>query len=270
MSMTGTIVLILCLAMPGAEKPKAQPHALVYAQDGSGVFGYRDTPIQPWSGYHVHDPDRPKPKRVDPGPAPAQPAPVPTDALVLFDGNDVASWEPTDWKLADGCLESVGHSHLTTKRQFGSCQLHLEWKAPDPPEGTTMNRGNNGVQLMGFCEVQIFDSYTTPIYADGQAAAVYAQMPPLVDPSRPPGQWQIYDIVFTAPKSEAGKVTQPARITMLFNGVLVHWNQEIYGTTLHAQLASYDGVKSPGPLVLLEHNNPVRFRNIWIRPLDEK
>jgi len=272
MSTTGTIALLFCLTAPCAEKPKApaRPHTLVYAQDGSGVFGYRDTPIQPWSGFHVHDPDRPKPQRVDPGPAPVQPAPAPADALVLFDGKDVSAWEPTDWRIIDGCLEAVGHSQLTTKRQFGSCQLHLEWRAPDPPEGSIMNRGNNGVQLLGFCEVQIFDSYTVKIYADGQAAAVYAQTPPLVDASRSPGQWQIYDILFTAPNFAAGKLTQPARITMLFNGVLVHLHQEIYGTTRHAELAAYDGVQEQGPLVLLGHNNPVRFRSIWIRPLDEK
>jgi hypothetical protein len=270
MSATASFALVLCLFAPGAEKPKpaARPHALVYARDGSGVFGYKDTPIQPWSGFHVHDPDRPKPKRVDPGPAPAQPAPVPADALVLFGGRDLAQWEPTDWKAVDGCLESVGHSHLTTKRSFGSCQLHVEWKAPDPPEGSLMNRGNNGVELMSFCEVQVFDSYTVKIYPDGQAAAVYAQTPPRVDPSRAPGQWQIYDILFTAPKFSGGKLSQPARITMLFNGVVVHLDQEIYGTTRHAELPSYDGVKEKGPLVLLGHNNPVRFRSIWIRPLE--
>jgi hypothetical protein len=270
MSATAALVMTVCLAAPGAEKPKAaaQRHTLVYAQDGSGVFGYKDTPLQPWSGFHVHDPDRPKPRCVEVGPAAEQPTPPPADALVLFAGRDLSQWEPTDWKLVDGCLEAVGHSHLTTKRKFGSCQLHLEWKAPEKPEGSLMNRGNNGVQLLGFCEVQIFDSSTVPIYADGQAAAVYGQTPPLVDPSRAPGQWQVYDILFTAPKFEAGKVTQPARITMLFNGVLVHLSQEIYGTTPHGGLGSYDGVQEKGPLVLLGHNSPVRFRGIWIRPLD--
>lgn len=251
---------------------KAQParkiHPLLYAQDGSGVFGYKDTPIQPWSGFHVHDPDRPKPRRVDPGPAPAQALPVPADALVLWGGSDLSPWEPTDWKIADGFLESVGHSKLTTRRQFGSIQLHVEWRAPDPPQGAIMDRGNNGVQLGGYCEVQVFDSYTTKIYADGQAAAIYAQTPPLVDPSRPPGQWQIYDIVYTAPKLSAGKVLQPARITMFFNGVLVHWNQEIFGRTHHLEISNYNDVPERGPVVLLGHNNPVRFRSIWVRPLD--
>jgi hypothetical protein len=269
MAIPGALVLVFCLGVPGAEKPQpVAKHPLVYARDGSEVFGYKDTPVQPWSGFHVHDPDRPKPKRVDPGLAAAQATPAPADALVLFDGHDLSQWEPTDWKVVDGCLESVGHSHLTTKQQFGSFQLHVEWRAPNPPEGTLMNRGNNGVQLGGYCEVQIFDSYTTKIYADGQAAAIYAQTPPLVDPSRPPGQWQIYDILYTAPKFTADRVTQPARLTMLFNGVLVHLNQEIYGTTLHLELPSYKGVKEKGPLVLLGHNNPVRFRSLWIRPLD--
>lgn len=258
-------------AKPAAKtpaKPAAKKLTTVFAQDGSGVFGYKDSPIQPWSGFHVHDPDRPRPKRVDPGPAPEKCGPVPADAVVLFNGGDLSAWQPNDWRVVDGCLEAVGHTLLSTKEKYGSCQLHLEWKAPNPPEGAPNNRGNNGVLLDGFCEIQIFDQSETKLYADGIAASVYGQTPPLVDASRGPGQWQTYDIFFTAPKVQDGKVVQPARITMLHNGVLVHLNQEIYGTTPHGRLGTYEGVADRGSLGLMAHNNPVRFRNIWIRPLD--
>ena len=131
---------------------------LVYAKDGSGVYGYRDTPKLPWCQWLVHDPDRPAPKRVDPG-QPAPPAPVPDDALVLFDGKDVSKWQAMgDWKVADGCLVS-GNSHFATKDSFGDMQLHLEWLAPAGFEGPWYNRGNNGVMLMGRYEIQIFDSF---------------------------------------------------------------------------------------------------------------
>ena len=137
----------------------------------------------------------------------------------------------------------------------------------EPAEGLT-NRGNNGVMLLGNIEVQIFDSFTTKIYPDGQAAAIYGQTPPLVNASLPPGQWQTYDIAFTAPRfDKSGKLTAPARITMLHNSVLVHLNQEIYGDTPHSRLGSYEAVKAKGPLAFDAHHCPVRFRNIWVREL---
>ena len=183
----------------GQGRPK-----LVKAKDGSGIIGYKDTPILPWCGYHVHDPDRPAPKKV----------------------------------------------------------------TPAPPQGGIWDRGNNGVMLMGLFEIQVYDSYTEKLYPDGQAASVYGQSPPLVNACRKPGQWQSFDIVFFAPVFEDGKLVKPAYVTVLHNGVLVHHNQEIYGPTGHRILPRYDKpIPEKQPLSLSAHNNPVRFRNIWIRPL---
>jgi hypothetical protein len=246
----------------------AQKHELVYARDGSGVFGYKDTPVQPWSKFHVHDPDRPVPPRVrPPEPVPAQAQSPPSDAVVLFNGQDLSAWQPTKWQVADGCLIAT-EGPMVTKQEFGDCQLHVEWLVPTEPTESIWDRGNNGVFLVGSIEVQIFDSYDTKIYPDGQAAAIYAQTPPLVNACRKPGEWQTYDILFTAPKfAESGELATPARITMLHNGVLVHLNQEIYGNTPHGGLASYTGVKPRDSLALGAHHCPVRFRNLWIRPL---
>lgn len=259
-----TVMVLLVVTKP----VYAQKHELVYAKNGSGVFGYKDTPIQPWSGFHVHDPDRPVPRIVTvPPPTAAEQAPAPSDAIVLFEGRDLARWESNHWKLEDGCLIAT-EGPMQTRQQFGDCQLHLEWMVPTEPSESIWNRGNNGVMLLGVIEVQIFDSSSVKIYPDGQAAAVYAQTPPLVNACRKPGQWQTYDIIFFAPKfDKSDKLTAPARLTMFHNGVLVHHNQEIYGTTPHGGLATYDGVPPKGPLALAAHHCPVRFRNIWIRPL---
>jgi hypothetical protein len=271
MNRSSLVVFIVFLAVAIGVQPSAfaQKHVLVDAKDGSGVFGYKDTPVQPWSGYHVHDPDRPAPPKVAPGEpyTQEQPAVAPSDAIVLFGGKDLSAWQPSSWEVADGCLVTT-EGGLTSKEEFGDCQLHVEWLVPTEPTESIMNRGNNGVTLLGEIEVQIFDSYTTKIYPDGQAAAIYAQTPPLVNACREPGQWQTYDIVFYAPRlDESGKLAQPARITMFHNGLLVHHNQEIYGNTQHLELGSYDSVPSQGPIVLAGHHCPVRFRNIWIRPL---
>jgi len=249
-------------------KSEAQ-HELVYAKDGSGVYGYKDTPILPWCGWHVHDPDRPAPKRITPGTpsTPGKAGTAPSDAIVLFDGKDLSKWEPSEWKVEDGCLVALGGGGLTTKRKFGDFQLHLEWQAPKPPRGDRFDRGNNGVILMGQFEIQIFDSYTEKIYPDGQAAAIYGQTPPLVNACREPGEWQTFDIIFSTPVFKSGKLAKPASVTMLHNGVLVHYNQEIMGKTGHRILPSYRPQASEAPLQLGAHNNPVRFRNIWMRPL---
>jgi len=239
---------------------------LVRAKDGSGVYGYKDTPKLPWCDYLVHDCDRPAPPRIDVGKA-GPPQPPPSDAIVLFDGKDLAAWAPTDWKLVDGCLEVVGASTLKTRAEFGSYQLHIEWMAPNPPSGEWYNRGNNGVMLMGLYEIQIFDSWTEKIYPDGQAAAVYGQTPPLANATRPPGEWQTFDICFTAPVFSGAKLEEPARVTMFHNGVLVHLNTPVHGETGHRILPEYKSKLSTGPLALGGHHSPVRFRNIWLRPL---
>jgi hypothetical protein len=252
-----------CFAQPVL----AQAHKVVEAKDGSGVFGYKDTPIQPWSGYHVHDPDRPVPPKVTPPPAAPDGVSAPSDALILFDGRGLEQWAPNQWRVEDGCLVAT-EGPMKTVKEFGDCQLHLEWAAPTEPEKSQWNRGNNGVFFLGDIEVQIFESFHTKIYPDGQAAAIYAQTPPLVNACREPGQWESYDIVFRAPRFDAaGKVSEPARLTMLHNGVLVHNNQEIYGNTPHCGIASYDAIPPQGPISFGAHHCPVRFRNIWIRSL---
>jgi len=238
---------------------------LVYAKDGSGVFGYKDTPRLPWCQWLVHDPDRPAPKRVDPGPA-GPPAPVPADAIVLFDGKDLSQWNPSDYKVEDGLMVS-GNDNLTSKRSFGNCQVHVEWMAPAHFDSPWYNQGNNGVMLMGLYEIQVFDSYNVKIYPDGQAAAIYGQTPPLVNATRPPGQWQTYDIVFTAPVFDGQKLVSPARVTVFHNGLLAQLNEEIHGETFHRKLPAYNHKISTGPLVLAGHHCPVLFRNIWVRPL---
>jgi hypothetical protein len=244
----------------GAAEPK-----LIYATNGSGVFGYKDTPQLPWCGYVVHDPDRPAPVRVNPGPAlPSTPAP--SDTIVLFDGKDLSAWRSNSWRIADGVWETAGDNAPRTKEKFGSFQLHLEWLSPANFKGPWYDQGNSGVLIHGLYEIQIFDSFNVKWAPDGQCAAIYAQTPPLVNACRPPGEWQSYDMAFTAPGIKDGKVVQPARLTLFHNGVLVQANQEIYGGTGHRVLPRAVAV-SEGPLGFAGHGCPVRFRNIWVRKL---
>jgi hypothetical protein len=248
----------------GEEEPK-----LFKAKDGSGIIGYKDTPILPWCGYHVHDPDRPAPEKVTPAPpdTSGKTGTAPSDAIVLFSGTDLSQWNWSDWKIENCELIAVS-DELTTKQSFGDCQLHIEWQTPDPPQGDIWDRGNNGVNLMGLFEIQVYDSYTEKLYPDGQAASIYGQTPPLVNACRRPGQWQSYDIIFFAPVFKSGKLERPAYVTVLHNGVLVHHNQEIYGPTGHRILPEYEKpIPEKLPLSLSAHDNPVRFRNIWLRPL---
>jgi hypothetical protein len=259
------LFLTLFLAFPLKAALPALPDGLVYAKDGSGVYGYKDTPKLPWCEYLVHDPDRPAPRRIDPGPAPAA-APIPADAIVLFGGKDLSQWHSSQWKVEKAEIVAAGGS-LTSKESFGDMQLHVEWQAPANWSGPWYNRGNNGVLLMSLYEVQIFDSFNEKLYPDGQAGAVYAQTPPLVNACRKPGEWQTYDIVFTAPKYDGEKQIAAPRITMHHNGVLVHLNQEIYGETGHKVVPGHGRKLSAGPLILAGHDCPVRFRNIWVRKL---
>jgi hypothetical protein len=225
-----------------------------------------------------NDPDRPLPPVIEPGTASAQDVPgrPPSDAVVLFDGKDLSQWtsedaQPAKWKVADGYMEVVPHSGLIHTRQpFGDCQLHVEFAEPSPPVGEDQERGNSGVFLMGLYEIQVLDSYHSKTYADGQASAVYGQFPPLVNASRPPGQWQTYDVIFHGPRFDHdGKVLRPARMTVLHNGVLVQDNVELSGPTGHHQRPPYKPTPDKLPLSLQDHGNPVHFRNIWIRELAE-
>ena len=260
------LLLLGCLVAVASHPGTTLAADLVYAKDGSGVYGYKDTPKLPWCQWLVHDPDRPAAKRVDPGKA-GPPAPVPSDAIVLFDGKDVSRWQPLkDWKVADGYLIS-GDSDLATKESFGDIQLHVEWMEPAGFEGPWYNRGNNGVMLMDLYEIQIFDSFNEKIYPDGQCAAIYGQTPPLVNSSRPPGEWQTYDIIFIAPRFDGEKLLAPARVTVIHNGVLALLNEEIHGETGHRILPEYKHKISRGPLGFGGHGCPIRFRNLWLRPL---
>ena len=187
--------------------------------------GYTDTPVLP-DGFCVHDSRRPRPPVVDPGPGPAKPAPAPADAVVLFDGSSLDAWRgrkgAAAWKLVDGgAMEVTRTGDIRTAEEFGDCQLHIEWMAP-PPKGHSQGRGNSGVFFFGRYEVQVLDSFENPTYADGQAAAIYGQKPPYVNVTRPPGQWNVYDIVFVAPRfTEDGAVQSPARLAVVHNGVVV-------------------------------------------------
>jgi len=244
----------------------ASSHDLVIPQNENESYGYSDSPQQPWSEYRVHDPGRPLPEKLNP-PAPSYFQPAPADATVLFDGTNLDSWEPTEWKLVDGTVECVS-GPLTTKETFGAFQLHLEWMSPANFEGEWGNQGNNGVRLQGVYEIQIFDSWKINNYPDGACGAIYGQTPPLVNACTPAGHWQTYDIYFTPCKFDGDNILALPRVTVVQNGVMIQNNQEIYGATSHFELPG-PCLKGKGPVTLSGHGCPVRFRNIWIRAFDD-
>ena len=164
-----------------------------------------------------------------------------------------------------------GAGSIKTTRGFGDCQLHVEWASPAPAAGSGQDRGNSGVFLMGTYEVQVLDSYDSKTYADGSAAAIYGQYPPLVNASRKPGEWQTYDIVFTAPRFDAdGAVVSPAFLTVFHNGVLVQDREQLTGPTAHKARPPHKAHADRLPILLQDHSHPVRFRNIWVRELGTK
>ncbi len=232
--------------------------------------------------YGVHDMSRPRPPVVTPAERIGQP---PSDAIVLFDGEDLSQWRKGNggeaaWRIVDDEYMVVvpKAGDIQTRKVFGSCQLHVEWRTPEgvPDRVTNQDRSNSGVFLMGRYEVQVLDSYTDDnyqanrTYADGQAASIYGQFPPTVNACRAPGQWQTYDIVFMRPLfDEQGNCVRKARITLLHNGVCVHNNLQIEGATAHKTKARYSA-HGEGPIVLQDHGNPIAYRNIWIRELPEE
>lgn len=223
--------------------------------------------------WKVHDPDRPKPRVVTPGAQTGQP---PSDAVVLFDGRSLDEWtsrdgSPAKWVVRDGYMQTVpGAGAVVSKRVFGDVQLHAEWSTPSPAVGEGQDRGNSGIYFMDHYEVQVLDSYQNQTYADGQAASLYGQHPPLVNASRPPGEWQSYDIVFRRPRFGAnGAVVSPARMTVFHNGVLVQDNAELWGPTNWLVTDPYVRHADALPFVLQDHDHPVRYRNFWVRPLPD-
>jgi hypothetical protein len=231
------------------------------------------TPAARW---RQHDIRRPKPPAVEPAEGAIASNP-PKDAVVLFDGSSLDAWQSpgggaAKWRVADGYMETApGAGAIETKGKFGDIQLHVEWSAPSPPRGVGQDRGNSGVFLMGQFEIQVLDSYKAETYADGQSGAIYGQYPPLSNASRPPGEWQTYDIAFRRPRFDAdGKLAEPARITVFYNGILVQNNEEPFGPTSWLKWLPYSDQGDRGAISLQDHDHPVRYRNLWLRELPER
>ena len=244
--------------------------AVLYGQQAP--VGYDDTPMQPNGKWRVHDGARPHPQDVT-ATGPNTPVAPPSDAVVLLGADgDLRAWQmadgsPATWSTKSGILET-GKGMLQTRQQFTDFQLHVEFATPAAVKGDSQGRGNSGVFLLGKFEIQVLDSYRNVTYPDGQAAAMYGQFPPLVNVSRPPGEWQAYDIIFTAPRFEPdGTLAKPAIATVLHNGVVVHNATAFWGPTRHKSLLPYTPDMATGPIALQDHGNPVRYRNIWVRPL---
>lgn len=212
-------------------------------------------------------PPKEEPRIINPGPPPS-------DAIVLFDGKDLSKWKNADgradakWEVKDGVATVNGTGSIMTKQEFGDCQLHVEWAAPSKVEGEGQGRGNSGIYLQGRYEVQVLDSYNNKTYYHGQAGGIYKQHAPLVNACRPPGEWQAYDIIFHAPRfGTNGKVDKPATFTVLHNGVLIQDHVEVLGTTSHTGYPKYEPHPLKQSIMLQDHGNPVKYRNIWIREL---
>jgi type 1 glutamine amidotransferase len=251
----------------------------------NGVSGFQDTPMEPDGKWHVHDPARPQPIVITPGGSFSQNATPPSDAIILFDGTDFSQWRdkktggPVGWKIHRSAWDRFwgrktagiavsAQGDIETTNKFGDLQLHLEFREPTPAKGESQGRGNSGVFLMGLYEVQVLDCYQNLTYADGTIGAIYGQHPPLANACRPPGEWQTYDIIFSAPHFDAdNKLVTPAYVTVILNGVVVQNHQAIRGETNWRSVGSYTHFDSTGPIALQYHNNAVAFRNIWVRPI---
>ena len=242
-----------------------------------GALATRTRRSSPGTHFRVHDGTRPQPRIVPPGTASIQekPGAPPSDAILLFGGTDLSQWVSVRggaaaWKVENGYMEIIpGTGAVRTRASLGDCQLHLEWAAPVEVQGAGQERGNSGVLLMSVYEIQILDGYENPTYPDGAAAALYGQYPPLVNACRRPGEWQDYEILWTAPRFDGGQVVSPAWVTVLHNGIVVHNHTALLGPTQHRRLAAYRAHPLTGPLQLQDHGARVRYRNIWYRPLKD-
>jgi Domain of Unknown Function (DUF1080) len=252
---------------------------LVSSLHADGAF-YGDPPDEthPWA---IHDMNRPQPPRVEPATFSSQekPGTPPSDAVVLFDGTDaaIANWisdkngEPTKWVVKDGTLQCVpGSGYVRTKEEFADCQLHIEWSAPSEVKGSSQGRGNSGVFLMGQVEVQVLDNYDNPTYADGAAGSVYGVNLPMANALRKPGEWQVYDIIFRRPIYKDGQLVDAGYLTVFCNGVLIQDHTPLQGGGGHKARTKDRPFPDKGPLKLQDHGNPVRYRNIWYRPLPKR
>lgn len=266
---------LICIAVCGlmivvgsaAQKPAKKVEKRQYVETNTGRW-------------LVHDVNRPAPPVITPGTesTQAEPGKVSSDAIVLFDGTDLSGWTsskggPAKWIVRDGYMEVVKESgSVKTKQKFGSCQLHVEFATPSIVKGDGQERGNSGVFLMSTYEVQVLDSYDNETYPDGQCAALYGRAVPLVNACRKPGQWQMYDIIFHRPIFKGKKVVKKATFTVLHNGELVQDHVVLEGGTDWRgkyAVSEYEPHEDKLPIMLQDHDNPVRFRNIWIRELAE-
>lgn len=249
--------------------------ALAVVTVGIAVSGFNAgaEPLEIITKYEAPTQVLPSPEKEPPIITPGTAGSPPSDAIVLFDGKDLSKWSDmkggeTKWVVEKGDMISVkGAGYVRTKDEFGDFQLHVEWATPSEVHGDGQGRGNSGVFLHGKYEVQVLDSYDNKTYFHGQAGAVYKQHAPLVNCCRPPGQWQTYDIIFHGPHFEGGKLTLPANVTVIQNGVLVQDHVTILGDTSHDKPAKYSPYSGKGPIAFQDHGNPVHFRNVWLRPL---
>ncbi|MBM3837689.1 MAG: DUF1080 domain-containing protein [Verrucomicrobia bacterium] len=240
-------------------------------------LGYKDTPMIPGTQWHVHDGDRPQPRIVAPAATFSHLAPAPSDAVILFDGKDLSKWEllggkEPKWKVENGYMEVVGGTgSIQTKGKFADFQLHLEFATPSVVKGNGQGRGNSGVLINGMYEIQVLDSYGNKTYPDGQCGALYSWTPPLVNASKPPGEWQSYEIIFESPRwDESGKLIKKANVTVIHNGLVLHHKREFLGHSPHRENGTYNKKQAPEMFIQLQdHGNPMRFRNIWLRSLGE-
>ncbi len=238
-------------------------------------LGYGDTPFISGNKWRVHDGERPQPRIVSPGTesSPDVPGAAPSDAIMLFDGRSLDGWSKkaggeAEWKLEGGYMEvAPGTGNICTDTKLGDCQMHLEWMEPEVIKGDGQGRGNSGVFMMELYEIQVLDGYENPTYADGTCGGLYGQCPPLVNPSRKPGEWQSYEVVWTAPRFDGDRLVSPAYVTVLQNGVLIHHHKELIGPTRHKITTCYQPHPPEAPLMLQDHGDLVRYRNIWYRPL---
>ncbi len=247
------------------------PIGLLLVASGFAVamkFGEKpDTPQLPGVEWVVHDGTRPQPKKVETSGVVSVAPPADAKVLIGADGSD--AWTNESWKLVDGVM-TVGKRPNRTKDSFGDIQMHVEWRVPADREVNGQSGGNSGIFFMGKYEVQVLACYENKTYPDGQAGAMYGQFPPLVNASAKKGEWNSYDIVFKAPRYEGEKAVEPAKLTVFHNGVLLHNAKEYYGPTQHKKLASYpDKHPESAPITLQDHNDPIQYRNMWVRELSD-